>query len=58
MVLTGAELLRHNGHEAPARAIEAAVTAAIHAGETTRDLGGTLGTRACGEAVLARLAAG
>lgn len=55
MVLTGAELMRHNGHEAVARAIEAAVTEAIHAGETTKDLGGTLGTKACGEAVLARL---
>jgi 3-isopropylmalate dehydrogenase len=35
--------------------IDAAVTAALEAGARTRDLGGALGTRAMGDAVLARL---
>jgi 3-isopropylmalate dehydrogenase len=35
--------------------IERAVAAAVQAGETTRDIGGTLGTREAGDAILRRL---
>ncbi|MNC98952.1 isocitrate dehydrogenase [compost metagenome] len=35
--------------------IERAVEAAVQAGETTRDAGGTLGTREAGKAILRRL---
>jgi 3-isopropylmalate dehydrogenase len=55
-ILTAAMMLEYLGHADEANAIEAAVVAAIDAGETTNDLGGTLGTKAAGEAVLARLA--
>jgi 3-isopropylmalate dehydrogenase len=54
-ILTAAMMLEYLGMSEPASAIEAAVTAAVDAGETTRDLGGRLGTRAAGDAVLARL---
>ena len=54
-ILTAAMMLEYLGHEDEARTIEKAVVAAIDAGETTRDLGGELGTRAVGEAVLKRL---
>ncbi|HWW60639.1 MAG TPA: 3-isopropylmalate dehydrogenase [Thermoanaerobaculia bacterium] len=54
-ILTAAMMLDHLGHAEEAIAIERAVTAAIEAGETTTDLGGTLGTRAAGEAVRSRL---
>jgi 3-isopropylmalate dehydrogenase len=55
-ILTAAMMLEYLGHADEANAIEAAVVAAIDAGETTNDLGGMLGTKAAGEAVLARLA--
>ena len=48
-------MLEYLGHEDEARAIEKAVIAAVDAGETTKDLGGNLGTLAAGEAVLKRL---
>jgi 3-isopropylmalate dehydrogenase len=54
-VLTSALMLRHLGHAAPADRLEAAVRACVAAGETTPDLGGTLGTRAAGDAVVRRL---
>src|SRR5216684_4523135 len=54
-ILTAAMMLDYLGHANEAKAIEAAVVAAIDAGETTKDLGGSLGTRAAGEAVLKRL---
>ncbi|MBK8479573.1 MAG: 3-isopropylmalate dehydrogenase [Proteobacteria bacterium] len=55
-MLSAALLLRHSlGLEAEARAIEQAVERAINEGARTRDLGGTLGTSAMTEAVLARL---
>jgi 3-isopropylmalate dehydrogenase len=38
-----------------ARRIERAVEEAVHAGETTRDIGGSLGTREAGAAILKRL---
>ncbi len=57
-ILSAALLLRHSlGLEAEARAVEAAVRAAIAAGARTADLGGEhpLSTREMGEAVRARL---
>jgi 3-isopropylmalate dehydrogenase len=54
-ILTAAMMLDYLGHPSEAKAIEAAVVAAVDAGETTKDLGGSLGTRAAGEAVLKRL---
>ncbi|HXG58890.1 MAG TPA: 3-isopropylmalate dehydrogenase [Thermoanaerobaculia bacterium] len=54
-ILTAAMMLEYLGHQAEAEAIERAVVEAIEAGETTHDLGGPLGTKAAGEAVLRRL---
>ena len=54
-ILTAAMMLEYLGFAAEAASIEKAVTETIQAGETTHDLGGTLGTRAAGEAVLKRL---
>jgi 3-isopropylmalate dehydrogenase len=54
-ILTAAMMLEYLGHAAEAEIIERAVIAAIDAGETTHDLGGTLGTKAAGEAVAGRL---
>jgi 3-isopropylmalate dehydrogenase len=54
-ILTAAMMLEYLGHGPESSIIERAVIAAIDANETTHDLGGTLGTRAAGEAVLRRL---
>jgi len=54
-ILTAAMMLEFLGHRDEANAIERAVVAAIGAGETTQDIGGKLGTKAAGEAVLKRL---
>lgn len=54
-ILTAAMMLEYLGYQAEANAIEASVVAAIEAGETTGDIGGKLGTKAAGEAVLKRL---
>jgi 3-isopropylmalate dehydrogenase len=54
-MLTAAMMLEYLGHAGEAAMIERAVVAAIGAGETTKDLGGALGTRAAGDAVLRRL---
>jgi 3-isopropylmalate dehydrogenase len=54
-ILTAAMMLDYLGHTAEAARIERAVTAAIAAGETTKDLGGTLGTKAAADAVLQRV---
>ncbi|HVR44500.1 MAG TPA: 3-isopropylmalate dehydrogenase [Thermoanaerobaculia bacterium] len=54
-ILTAAMMLEYLGHEASARKIERAVEEAVRAGETTKDLGGPLGTRKAGEAVLRRV---
>ncbi len=54
-ILTAAMMLEYLGHGDEATAIERAVVAAIDAGETTQDIGGRLGTKAAGEAVLKRL---
>ncbi len=55
-ILTAGMMLEYLGYAEEGTLIERAVTEAIHAGETTADLGGSLGTKAAGEAVLARLA--
>ena len=54
-ILTAAMMLEYLGHPDDAHRIEHAVVAAIEAGETTSDVGGSLGTKAAGEAVLQRL---
>src|SRR5947208_8180162 len=54
-ILTAAMTLEYLGHSDVANEIERAVVAAVDAGETTKDLGGSLGTRAAGEAILNRL---
>jgi 3-isopropylmalate dehydrogenase len=54
-ILTAAMMLEYLGHAEAAKSIENAVIASVAAGETTKDLGGSLGTRAAGEAVLKRL---
>jgi len=54
-ILTAAMMLESLGHDAEAARIERAVVAAIEAGETTKDIGGELGTKAAGEAILRRL---
>lgn len=54
-ILTAAMMLEYLHFDDEARIIERAVTSAVQAGETTHDLGGSLGTKAAGEAVLQRL---
>ena len=55
-ILSAAMMLRHSlGLPDPADRIEAAVAAALASGARTPDLGGTLSTRAMGDAVLAAL---
>jgi 3-isopropylmalate dehydrogenase len=54
-VLTAAMMLEYLGFDDAASTIEKAVVAAIDAGETTKDIGGSLGTKAAGQAILRRL---
>jgi 3-isopropylmalate dehydrogenase len=54
-ILTAAMMLEFLGYGDECARIERAVVAAIEAGETTKDIGGNLGTRAAGEAVLRRV---
>ena len=54
-ILSGAMMLRHLGAKAGADRIENAVAAAVRDGATTKDLGGSLTTRAAADAILARL---
>jgi 3-isopropylmalate dehydrogenase len=54
-ILSGAMMVQHLGHPEMAEAIEGAVQSVIRAGECTRDLGGNLSTRECGDAVAKRL---
>jgi 3-isopropylmalate dehydrogenase len=54
-VLTAALMLEHLGHGDAARSMENAVAQAIAAGETTPDLGGSLGTMAVGDGICRRL---
>jgi 3-isopropylmalate dehydrogenase len=64
LVLSASQLLGWHGQRkgqpafaAASRAIDAAVVAAIAAGEATRDVGGRLGTAATGQALVQRLLA-
>jgi 3-isopropylmalate dehydrogenase len=54
-ILSAALMLETLGRADDARRIEHAVEAAVHAGEGTRDIGGVLGTREAGAAILRRL---
>ena len=54
-ILSAALMLDSLGRADDARRIERAVEEAVHAGETTRDIGGSLGTREAGAAILKRL---
>jgi 3-isopropylmalate dehydrogenase len=54
-ILTSALMLRHLGRGEAADRVERAVRECVVAGETTAELGGTLGTVAAGDAVLRRL---
>jgi len=57
-ILTAGLMLDHLGRPELGRRMEAAVRDCIVAGETTPDLGGSLGTAAAGDAVLRRLGQG
>ena len=54
-ILTAAMMLEYLGYPSEAQSVETAVVGAIGAGETTHDIGGKLGTKAAGQAVLKRL---
>jgi 3-isopropylmalate dehydrogenase len=54
-ILSASMMVKHLGHRDMAEAIEGAVESAIRAGDCTRDLGGNLSTRECGDAVAKRL---
>jgi 3-isopropylmalate dehydrogenase len=54
-MLTASMMLEHLGYPSEAQSVETAVVGAIAASETTRDIGGKLGTKAAGQAVLKRL---
>ena len=54
-ILSAALMLETLGRADAARRIEHAVEEAVHAGETTRDIGGPLGTKEAGDAIVKRL---
>jgi 3-isopropylmalate dehydrogenase len=54
-ILSASMMARHLGYPDQAEAIEGAVKSAIRAGDCTRDLGGSLSTGECGDAVAKRL---
>jgi 3-isopropylmalate dehydrogenase len=54
-ILTTAMMLEYLGFDAASIAVEEAVREAIAAGDTTRDLGGTLSTQEAGRAIIARI---
>jgi len=54
-ILSAALMLESNGRAEDAKRIERAVEAAVHAGQTTGDIGGTLGTREVGDWIAAHL---
>ncbi|HET9780474.1 MAG TPA: isocitrate/isopropylmalate dehydrogenase family protein [Candidatus Dormibacteraeota bacterium] len=54
-ILSASMMVRHLGDTEMADAIEGAVSAAIRAGECTRDLGGSLSTNQVGDSVARRL---
>jgi 3-isopropylmalate dehydrogenase len=57
-ILSAALMLETLGQTDEARRIESAVEAAVHANEATPDIGGRLGTRDVGEAVVRRVLTG
>jgi 3-isopropylmalate dehydrogenase len=54
-ILSAAMLLEHAGWSAEASAVERSVASCVRAGRSTRDLGGRLGTREVGDAVVEAL---
>jgi 3-isopropylmalate dehydrogenase len=54
-ILSAALMLESLGRPEDAARIERAVESTVHAGEVTQDVGGSLGTRETGEAILRRL---
>jgi 3-isopropylmalate dehydrogenase len=48
-ILSVALMLETNGARTESKAIEAAVEAAVRENQTTPDIGGSLGTRECGD---------
>jgi len=54
-VLTAAMMLEYLGLNDAAQAVENAVVACVNEGQTTRDVGGSLGTREVADAVLAKI---
>jgi len=54
-ILSAALMLATLGRGEDAQRIERAVEEAVHAGETTRDIGGRLGTREAGDAIRKRM---
>ena len=54
-ILSAALMLETLGRAEDAKRIERAVESAVHDGDVTRDVGGTLGTREAGDAILRRL---
>jgi 3-isopropylmalate dehydrogenase len=54
-ILTLSMMLEYLGFKKASEAVENAAREAISAGETTRDLGGTLSTTQAGEAICSRL---
>jgi len=54
-ILSAALMLETHGRRDDAARIEAAVESAVHAGDVTRDIGGTLTTDEAGDAILRRL---
>jgi 3-isopropylmalate dehydrogenase len=54
-ILSAALMLEALGHTEDSARIERAVEAAVHAGDVTQDVGGSLGTTQAGEAIIKRL---
>jgi len=54
-ILTASLMMDHLGEGEASRRMEAAITACLHAGQTTVDLGGDLGCQAVGDAICAAL---
>ena len=54
-ILTAAMMLEHLGLSEAAQAVEKAVIASVTEGKTTQDIGGSLGTREVGDAVLTKI---
>lgn len=54
-ILTAAMMIEYLGYPEPAGRIQTAVEKAVNDRQTTRDIGGTLGTKAAGQAILGLL---